>query len=91
MERGEGAGGASNGDKVKSTGQDHPDTLTSLNNLAWTWSYQGRHDEAVKLMTECVEGLERKLGADHPNTKAALDTLSEWQDGEKLWVGLCDQ
>jgi len=29
-------------------GQEHPDTLTSMNNLAWTLKSQGRDDEALE-------------------------------------------
>jgi hypothetical protein len=43
-------------------GEEHPDTLTSMNNLAWTWNHQGRHDEAMELMAECVERTKGILG-----------------------------
>jgi hypothetical protein len=31
-------------------GADHPDTLTSMANLAFTWKDQGRHIDALALM-----------------------------------------
>ncbi|KAK4172406.1 hypothetical protein QBC36DRAFT_390435 [Triangularia setosa] len=33
-------------------GTDHPDTLTSMNNLACTWKSQGRHSDALALMRD---------------------------------------
>jgi hypothetical protein len=35
-------------------GEEHPDTLTSMNNLAHTWKGQDRDEEAIALMGECV-------------------------------------
>lgn len=51
-------------------GEEHPDTLTSMDNLAFTMKVQGRHLEAIKLMAECVRLQIRVLGAEHPH---------EWQ------------
>ena len=39
----------------KKLGAYHPDTLTSMNNLAFTWKGQFRDAEAVNLMKECVQ------------------------------------
>ena len=50
-------------------GADHPDTASSLNNLAELYRSQGRYSEAVPLYKEAVEIVERVLGAEHPNTK----------------------
>ena len=33
-------------------GAEHPDTLTSMNNLAFTWKGQGQDKEALKLMEQ---------------------------------------
>jgi hypothetical protein len=38
----------------KKLGADHPDTLTSMNNLAFTWKGTGRETEALRLMKDCV-------------------------------------
>ena len=50
-------------------GADHPDTATSLNNLAGLYRAQGRYAEAAPMLKEAVEIMERVLGAEHPNTK----------------------
>jgi hypothetical protein len=49
--------------------------LTSMNNLAWIWKSQGRDDEALNLMTTCVQLLTGKLGVNHPNTRVCNEIL----------------
>ena len=60
-------------------GVEHPDTLVSMNNLAYTWKGQGRCAEALKLMEECVRLRTRILGVDHPYTLSSSATLNGWQ------------
>lgn len=55
VERGRGAGGASYGNKNKVLGQEHPDTLTSIGNLASTYLEQGRLKEAEGLEVQLME------------------------------------
>jgi len=35
-------------------GQEHPDALTSMNNLTFTWKSQGRDHNALGLIKECL-------------------------------------
>jgi hypothetical protein len=56
-------------------GQEHPDTLTSMNNLAWTLKSQGRNDEALELITKCVQLSTQKLGANHPNINGRTSAI----------------
>lgn len=58
---------------------DHPDTLTSINNLAFIWRGHGRDIEALKLMEEYVAVITRILGTNHPNTLSSRTTLLRWQ------------
>lgn len=53
--------------RKKKLGADYPDTLTSMHNLAFAWKEQGRDEEAIRLMHECVLSLTRVLGqaSDH--------------------------
>jgi hypothetical protein len=60
-------------------GPDHPDTLTSMNNLAHTWKSQGKHSEALILMGQCVESFSRILGPRHPNTLTVLQSYDSWK------------
>jgi hypothetical protein len=43
-------------------GPDHPDTLTSMNNLAVSYGTLGRHADAVKLHEETLAPRKTKLG-----------------------------
>jgi hypothetical protein len=61
---------------------DHPSTLTSMNNLAFTWEGLDRDTEALKLMEECVTVRIRILGTNHPHTLSSCATLLRWQTEE---------
>jgi Tetratricopeptide repeat len=60
-------------------GPEHPDTLTSMNNLAFTWKEMERDTEAIRLMKDCVQLLKRILGINHPNTVSSSATLTGWE------------
>ncbi|MBO9313908.1 MAG: tetratricopeptide repeat protein, partial [Chloroflexus sp.] len=56
-------------------GPDHPDTATSLNNLALLLSEQGEYAAARPLYERALAICERTLGPDHPQTRQARDRL----------------
>ena len=58
-------------------GDDHPDTLTSRDTLAWLAGLQGRRAEAVELHRQVLADRSRVLGAHHPDTQATRDELAE--------------
>ncbi|OHW92815.1 TPR domain protein [Colletotrichum incanum] len=60
-------------------GDEHPDTLTSMANLAQTWNRQERRVDAIQLMRDCFRLRQRCLGVDHPHTKFSLSDLEEWE------------
>jgi hypothetical protein len=64
-------------------GDEHPDTLTSINNLAITLWHQGEAPSARNLMAMAVAGYLSTLGAAHPNTANAQRTLAHMQGSEK--------
>jgi Tetratricopeptide repeat len=64
----------------------HPHTLTSMNNLAFTWKELGRDAEAIKLMDKCVLLRRLVLGVEHPHTLSSSEALIGWQT-EKLDIG----
>jgi tetratricopeptide (TPR) repeat protein len=79
-------------------GGRHPDTLTSMDNLAMTYSKQGRLVEAEKVQEEVVEKRKAVLGAGHPDTLASISNLAVtyWQQGrldeaEKLEVEVMEK
>jgi hypothetical protein len=60
-------------------GAEHPSTLTSMNNLAFTLKGRDQNAEAIKLMDKCVELRTLVLGADHPYTLSSSAVLIRWQ------------
>ncbi|KAF6784617.1 Kinesin light chain 5 [Colletotrichum sojae] len=57
-------------------GQEHPDTLTSMANLASTFWNQGRWTEAEELEVRVMEMNKRVLGEEHPSTLASMNNLA---------------
>jgi hypothetical protein len=68
-------------------GEEHPDTLTSMNNLARTWKSQRCTKDAISLMRKCCQLRKQIHGPQHPYTEASLETLNEWQM-ENMEAGL---
>ncbi|KAJ5117544.1 hypothetical protein N7448_011176 [Penicillium atrosanguineum] len=60
-------------------GADHPDTLTSMANLAHTLRSSGQDIAALLLMDECVRLRDRKLGRGHPHAMSPKSTSNEWR------------
>jgi tetratricopeptide (TPR) repeat protein len=57
-------------------GADHPDTLTSRNNLAYAYRSAGDLDRAIPLHEQTLADRERVLGADHPDTLTSRNNLA---------------
>ena len=57
-------------------GADHPQTLSSRNNLAYAYWSAGRLDEAIRLYERTLADRERVLGADHPQTLTSRNNLA---------------
>ncbi len=62
--------------REKQLGADHPDTATSLNNLAFLYQSQGKYAEAEPLYVRALQIREEQLGADHPDTAGSLNNLA---------------
>ena len=63
-------------ERRRSLGNEHPDTLAAMNNLAAVLQDQGDFDGA-KLLHEHVAGVSRRvLGGDHPSTLASMNNLA---------------
>ena len=65
--------------RKRTLGAEHPDTLMSMNDLAYTWKSQDRNEEAIDLMKQAKGLLRERLGTDHPLTMSCVQTLYEWQ------------
>jgi len=59
-------------------GAEHPSTLISIANLAHTYYAQRHKSKAIRLMGDVVRCHIKRIGADHPYTIAAGDTLRKW-------------
>ncbi|MGH3572455.1 MAG: FxSxx-COOH system tetratricopeptide repeat protein [Pseudonocardiaceae bacterium] len=64
------------GDCVRVLGPDHPDTLTSRNNLASAYQSAGRLEQAIPLFEATLTERERVLGPDHPHTLGSRNNLA---------------
>jgi hypothetical protein len=57
-------------------GDEHPDTLTCIANLASTYSDQGRWVEAEELEVQVMETWKRVLADKHPDTLTSIANLA---------------
>ena len=57
-------------------GPEHPNTLTSLNNLAVLLYEKGDDDAAEPLYRRALEASERILGPEHPRTLTSVNSLA---------------
>ncbi|KJZ69702.1 hypothetical protein HIM_10908 [Hirsutella minnesotensis 3608] len=74
-------------------GEEHPETLSSMANLASTYRNQGRWKEAEELGVRVLEARKRVLGEEHPGTLISMATLAStyrnqgrWKEAEQLEV-----
>jgi tetratricopeptide (TPR) repeat protein len=57
-------------------GDEHPDTLTSMSNLAVIYWHQGKLQEASDLGERVLEARRRVLGVEHPDTLTSMSNLA---------------
>ena len=57
-------------------GEEHPDTLRSMHNLAYTNTYLGEHVQAKSLQKRVLEIQKRVLGEGHPDVLASMVNLA---------------
>jgi hypothetical protein len=55
-------------------GDEHPNTLSSIANLAATYRNQGRLKDAEELQVQVMEMTKRVLGDEHPDTLSSIAT-----------------
>ncbi|KAH7110139.1 kinesin light chain 3 [Dendryphion nanum] len=74
-------------------GDEHPDTLTSMANLALTFWNQGRWKDAEELEAQIIETRKKVLGDEHPNTLTSIANMAStfwnqgrWKEAEKLSI-----
>ena len=57
-------------------GKEHPDTLTSVDNLAWALQNQGKHEAAEAMARRALEWREKTIGREHPDTLTSVHSLA---------------
>ncbi|KAF5530615.1 kinesin light chain [Fusarium mexicanum] len=62
--------------RIDVLGEENPDTLASMGNLALIYSNQGRWKEAEELEVDVMEIRKRVLGEEHPHTLASMGNLA---------------
>ena len=63
------------GARKKILGPEHPDTITSMYNLALMYQEQGKLKEAEEIYVLVTEMRKRLLGAEHLNTISRMNNL----------------
>ncbi|MEV0896599.1 tetratricopeptide repeat protein [Actinoplanes sp. NPDC049802] len=63
-------------DRRRVLGDDHPDTLTSVNNLAGAYRSAGDLGRAIGLFEQALADRRRILGDDHPDTLTSVNNLA---------------
>ena len=58
-------------------GEEHPDTLSTMNHLATLYGRQGRYAEAEPLLVKTLEIQRRVRGAEHPETLRFMNNLGD--------------
>ena len=58
-------------------GEEHPDTITVMENLAITFYYLHKYTDAARLEVQVVDVRKKILGEEHPQTVKAVAILSE--------------
>lgn len=56
-------------------GDEHPDTLTSINNMGYLLQAMGKHAEAEPHYREALDARRRVLGGDHPDTLTSINNM----------------
>ena len=62
--------------REKALGPEHPDTASTLNNLALLYNNQGKYEEAEPLYQRALAIREKALGPEHPDTASTLNNLA---------------
>ncbi|KAF2735904.1 hypothetical protein EJ04DRAFT_433983, partial [Polyplosphaeria fusca] len=60
-------------------GDEHPNTLISMNNLAFTLKEQGIYNEGIPLLEKCCRLRQQVLGPKHPDTISSFQALQAWR------------
>src|SRR5882757_7950127 len=62
--------------REKVLGKEHPETLTSMNNLALVLDSQGKYEAAEAMHRQTLATKEKVLGKQHPSTLTSMNNLA---------------
>ncbi len=65
--------------------ENHPDTLSSMVNLAELYRTQGHYDKALPLYITCLEQRKSTLGENHPDTINSMIYLAAFYDNQRQY------
>jgi hypothetical protein len=66
-------------DRQHKRGRDHPDTLATQFSIAREMAARGDHAGAEYELQDMLPHLQRRLGPDHPDTRAATELIDDIQ------------
>ncbi|KAK3384121.1 hypothetical protein B0T24DRAFT_73221 [Lasiosphaeria ovina] len=66
-------------------GEEHPDTLISIANLASIYRNQGRWKEAEELGVQVIKTRKKVLGEEHPSTLNSMANLASTYRNQRRW------
>jgi len=73
-------------EKIKQLlGEEHPDTLTSMANLAATYGDRSQWEKAEVLEVQVMEKRKQLLGEDHPDTLRSMANLAATYRNQGQW------
>lgn len=73
--------------RQRTLGEDHPDTLTLISEIASTYSSQGKWDKALEWHGRALAGRERTLGTDHQDTRMLITEMAATHRMYVIWRG----
>ena len=83
--------------RKKLLGADHPDTITSMTDLARTYFSQGRWNEAEQIEAQGMDIRKKLFGTEHPDTLSSITNLASiyhsqgrWNEAEQLQIQVID-
>jgi Tetratricopeptide repeat len=65
-------------DQIRVLGADHPQVLTTRNNIAAWTGFRGNAPKALRLFRELLPEAIRMLGADHPSVLSIRNNIAVW-------------
>ncbi|PLB41714.1 violaceus kinesin [Aspergillus candidus] len=67
-------------------GPEHPETLTSMSNLAIIYQHQGQWKKAEELEIQVLQLRKQVLGPEHPHTLASMSNLASTYQHQGQWT-----